>query len=63
MNPTVLGACEVTGGVSVSTMGRLKTAIEQGKALVIAWRLFDKKVILRHGEIDAGCGCGCQPAE
>jgi hypothetical protein len=63
MNTIVFGACEVTGGVSVSTMGRLKTAIAQGKALLSAWRLSDKKIMLRHGEIDAGCGCGCQPAE
>src|SRR5262245_27376142 len=40
-----------------------KTAIAQGKALLSAWRLSDKKIMLRHGEIDAGCGCGCQPAE
>jgi len=63
MNPTVSGACEVTRGVSVITIARLKITVEEGKALVSAWRLADKKVMLRHGEIDAGCGCGCRPAE
>ncbi len=63
MNPTYFDACEVTRYVSETTLGRLKTAIEQGKVLVGAWRLSDHNVVQRRGEIDDGCGCGCQPAE
>jgi hypothetical protein len=62
MNPTVSCMSEVSRGVSATTIGRLKTAIQQGKALVSAWRLSDQ-IVRSQGEIDAGCGCGCQPAE
>jgi hypothetical protein len=63
MSPTVSGACEVSHAVSVITIGRLKTAIERGETLVSAWQLSNQKVVRRHGEIDAGCGCGCSPPE
>jgi hypothetical protein len=63
MNPTDFNVCEVTRYVSATTIGRLKTAIEQGKVRVGAWRLSDRDIVQWHGEIDAGCGCGCRPAE
>ncbi len=63
LNPTDSGACEATRGISATTIASLKTAIEQGEALVNAWRLSDEKVVRWHGESDAGCTCGCLPRE
>jgi hypothetical protein len=61
MNLTDFDACEVTRYVSATTIRRLETAIEQGSALVSAWRLSDQNVVPWHREIDAGCACGCFP--
>jgi len=62
MNPTNFDASEVTRCISATTIGRLKSAIKQGKVLVGAWQLSDRDVAQRR-EIDAGCGCGCGPAD
>jgi hypothetical protein len=63
LNPTVSGACEATRNISATATATLKTAIEQGKAPVSAWRLSDEIVVRWHAESDVGCGCGCVPIE
>jgi len=62
MNSTNLDSCEVIRCVSATTIGRLKSALKQGKAVVGVWRLSEHDAAQRR-ELEAGCGCGCGPAD
>jgi hypothetical protein len=50
-------------GLSATAIAGLMTAVQQGTALVSAWRLSDEGVVQRHEHSDVGCGCGAGPIE
>jgi hypothetical protein len=63
LSATNSDACAATCGISATAIAELMTAIQQGTALVSAWRLSDEGFVPRHEHSDIGCGCGAGPVE
>jgi hypothetical protein len=63
LSATNSDAGAATCGMSATAIAGLRTAVQQGAALVSAWRLSEEGLVMRHEHSDVGCGCGALPIE